>query len=1054
MNAVPPSLRKSTGIPASITAQHTALADVDVSKLQRNHSRLKSEHARLMEKYKGLVDVRKAEVAKHETEVKAWKKCKRMLEKVMHEYPGFREACAGVMKQINAESEEHVPMATTSTLREDGPRSTALPTATAGSAAKVTGKRKRGDSSPRTVKKAHPEWSSANATPTKNISSARRVIRDQPLNPLRSPPKQSPRHMYARTHTGSPPRRVTATPKRIIEKAAAAPFSDASDAHMQAMAEAQRDRSVSPEGDLLSEEHQSAAEAYLLDEQKGLDANEKQTKRFDGSSTSQMIAEMEDHELMARIACYESGAYSEIPDHMAERVLRESRGYGDGFYGSGGEEGWPPFGDTEEFLGPDEALRQENAEIEQLVLRNDQRDAELYTREDIPEGPTSSQAAHLGLARPIVQAVSPKLSPGQACASGRNGSTFASGLACIYPMPKEAYDPVSPAKSVIDETIPPRRLPKRSRPRRVPLKETSNTTADIEAARALSEQPSAREVGLFGYFHASKGSPTAAVGTADARAPAIVISELASERPSLEILQLQADVLDDEQTETSSQPSSPPRAPRVLKTIAVRQVDRHAGTKSSASPPAMPTPPHMTNAVASAALPDMPHQDLYAEDQTATQELPRPLAISAERSTVDPLVYDPRQRLPAFAKSAVFDEDRDLVKRTLRSEKLPPRKAKAAQQGTGEPVKAKELLPGKTLEESHVGNFIKDLKGTTAIQAEQDASTAALQHPAASQTVRAGSPPVSQSMWRNPANKKKRVNRTASAIAAVRGASIKGVLSQDASSSLPTAPLMGKVAAGPAKSLDQRVMDVASRASRTTTSRLHDLSIASASRDELEAKVGVSKMMDDPVHANVAGGPSQQATFGAPQTAASGSCKPMKLVSSSGRLDTPVDEGKKGNNKKKKRKSGIELPDDIEDDLLAVGRVIMQSRGTPGGENTPRPKALNVNKLINQNEQKRKRESAGPSSLSKSMKRRLEQEAIVGSADTPVAGSASKRTKGNTPTAKVSSTVVQSERERDYSEPYQGQDLLRHIHKQRKAAMSEDPFRHKGKGAYADQVAG
>jgi hypothetical protein len=319
-------------------------------------------------------------------------------------------------------------------------------------------------------------------------------------------------------------------------------------------------------------------------------------------------------------------------------------------------------------------------------------------------------------------------------------------------------------------------------------------------------------------------------------------------------------------------------------------------------------------------------------------------------------------------------------------------------------------------------------------------------------------------MWRHPAKKKQKEKRRASAIVAVASASIlpsssstssagKQVRKRDASSmsrgKMGSTQVIGRAEDDPA----------AERAVQGSTPRpalrLQDLLDQDAINTEEEDSALRAKKA-------VKSGPAltsvlERTSAGTAAGLGSSSSKARKSLLAPIEIDTPGDAAKKAAQKKKKGRGGVALPDDVEDDLIAVGRAILQAKGTPGGDgsaDTPvTAKRLNVDQLLQQAEKKRQRESAGHSSLNR-QKRKPESRGVIGNAETPTAESSSKRSRAEPGSAKEGDKPSQPQRERDYSEPYEGQDFMRKIHRQRKAEMEGDPFKHKGKGAYAEQMAG
>lgn len=907
-----------------------------------------------------------------------------------------------------------------------------------------TGKRKRGehDEKPASSMRAVRGSSSAQATPTKSPaqSGSRLTASNEPLRALRSPPKQSSSRKSGQANQSiskSIEQVLTTTPPRPTPTChAAAPFSDISDMHMETIAKLERDATAVTSSAGRSNDWQSAADAYFNDAE--VDADE-------------------------------------VPENELEQEQEEVEALRP-------EEAESWSSTTREFLRPEEAVRQEEAEIADLLLRKGEKDAEMYEEDELSGGPSTSQALYVGLieASPIASGEKAVPSP-----SGRQASmNAATGLACIYPMPQGAYAQVSPAKSVIDETIPPQML------RRAPKAQSANQSASKQIQTASTDRlkkeislapPTARR--LFIDPASGKDELPRPVPKAEA-ASEIFTRRSASPSPSKGRIQERSEA-DDEETEQSSQPSSPPAREILAARSSVSDAapilaSRHERDRSASSRTMMPDSSRTMQADASSsgarAVPDESAKPVKPKDNS------------------DLASYDLSQRLPAFARSAVYDEERDFPKRVLTNEKLPPRKSKQAQTQAASEEKVAKVMnksPAKPLEESNIGGLISALRSTAAnadlpnegsqvARATQNyglaqATSVRLTHAPAKANISVAEAPersegsqasqmtapsqAASAMWHQPVAKMKKaaalkVKRTASAMANISGASLTGRPAPSQKAKPNTSQLAMPKSGGIIKSVP---IAVVARPSAETEAvlkdkegsavRLLDLpTLLNVKAKAAEVSEGDRRDLPDPKPVDASVLRLQKTSAATPAAGpSSGTRKPRKSSPALAFPDTSAEEGKKGA-KKKKRKGGIELPDDVENDLDAVARVIRQRKGTPGADDTPRPKALDVNKLLKQNEQKRNRESAGSSGL----KRKL---GMNDSADTPTAGS-SKRTKPEAASEKARERSAQPEQERDYSEPYHGQDLLRQIHKQRKADLHQDPFKYKGKGAYADQLAG
>jgi hypothetical protein len=456
------------------------------------------------------------------------------------------------------------------------------------------------------------------------------------------------------------------------------------------------------------------------------------------------------------------------------------------------------------------------------------------------------------------------------------------------------------------------------------------------------------------------------------------------------------------------------------------------------------------------AVSSSPKLSIVAEDDLVDQ-------MEAKEKSSGP-AYRSSQRLPAFGKSAAFDESKDVVMRTLTKDKLPPRKAKQAE-NTPLQASSKEIVPPRPIEESNIGSFITDLR-SESVSRPIEGTPQTLSRAVASQSARAGSleAPPGSAMWRHPAKKKQKEKRRASAIVAVASASILPSSSSTSSAGKQVhkrdASVMSRGNLGSALVVDLAKDDPAAECEEQSSTprpapRLQDLLGPDAAEPAGENSASRPKkaVKSGPALASVL----ERTSAGAAAGLGSSSSKVRNSLLAPIEIVTPGDAAKKAAHKKKKGRGGIALPDDVEEDLTAVGRAILQVKGTPGGDgraDTPvTAKRLNVDQLLQQAEKKRQRESAGHSSLNR-QKRKPESSGVIGNVETPTAGSSSKRSKAEPESAKEADKPSQPQRERDYSEPYEGQDFMRKIHRQRKAEMVGDPFKHKGKGAYAEQMAG
>ena len=707
----------------------------------------------------------------------------------------------------------------------------------------------------------------------------------------------------------------------------------------------------------------------------------------------------------------------------------------------------------------------------------------------------------------------------------------------LFPLPAYAYEAPPSWQEVIEESLPPGRTGGPSRGNRGRLVQL-NTEWQVASAAASRAPPSAQ-----GVAEEDDGEVTETSSAPASSAPSAMLSP------------------DKRALPRSIEPAERDNPASVNKPQASLPAHVHDPTPPASRQQRRLDPPPISAAETSAAYDPSSHNDTAASSceiasaaieavsdrlRDPSDQIPSTSTLKSNGSDVRPEA-SPKRRKSTYGRSAAFDAELDVRKRTISSAKLPPRRSLAEARTTT------AGLSDQPLEHSSLHELVTDLKtsskrgsseacevsakaeGEQKVQNEQTATKPTHRErvghkqsdinkkrvkeaEAASTTPHAlprePAAALDSGSWtsKGSTDRKVAVMRQAGPLTVPRRVmELQGGLSGKFSDTFPVmgdgrsdrpdeedneasgtdapppaAPMFLMAASTPARE-KQKSEEHGSRGHAKRHSDDGDpfLMGRSAKKGEIaSAAAARGRTGKSAVEQGSRSAAAEVTRFGGAVCSLASS---SKAPSAALWADVPS-TSRSGTVKKRKGRAGqVALPESIEEDLSAVGKAIISTRKTaPRGDDsdgdadvrTPGlpptddatsiraggKKPMTVTRALNQVEKRRQRgvrPDADPGSGDTGSHSRKRGRTIA--QDSPVTGqhvSSSKRAKMEVqPSPRALDQALPArrfvvEREKDYSEPYPGQDQLRQIQKKRKEALRADPYKHKGRGAYAPQLAG